>query len=35
MTTKLAELKLELNSTLLEVVEKDGSIGRLSEQLQS
>jgi hypothetical protein len=35
MTTKLAEQKLELNSALLKVVEKDGAIGRLSEQLQS
>jgi hypothetical protein len=35
MTTKLAELKLELNSALLKVIEKDGAIGCLSEQLQS
>jgi hypothetical protein len=31
MTTKLAELKLELNSALLKVIKKDGAIGRLSE----
>jgi hypothetical protein len=35
MTTKLAELKKELNTTLLKVIEKDGAIGRLSKQLQS
>jgi hypothetical protein len=35
MTTKLAELKQELNTALLKVIEKDGAIGRLSEQLQS
>jgi hypothetical protein len=35
MTTKLTEQKLELNSALLKVVEKDGAIVRLSEQLQS
>jgi hypothetical protein len=35
MTTKLAEVKQELNTTLLKVIEKDGAIGRLSEQLQS
>jgi hypothetical protein len=33
MTTELAEVKQELNTALLKVVEKDGSIGRLSEQL--
>jgi hypothetical protein len=31
MTSKLVEQKLELNSALLKVVEKDNSIGRLSE----
>jgi hypothetical protein len=31
MTTKLAELKLELNSALLKVIEKDGAIGCLSK----
>jgi hypothetical protein len=35
MTTKLAEVKQELNTALLKVIEKDGAIGRLSEQLQS
>jgi hypothetical protein len=35
MTTKLAEVKQELNTTILKVIEKDGAIGRLSEQLQS
>jgi hypothetical protein len=35
MTAKLAEQKLELNSTLLKVIEKDGAIWHLSEQLQS
>jgi hypothetical protein len=35
MTTKLAEQKLEQNSALLKVIEKDGAIERLSEQLQS
>jgi hypothetical protein len=34
MTTKLAEQKLELNSALLKVIEKDDAIERLSEQLQ-
>jgi hypothetical protein len=29
MTTKLAEVKQELNTTLLKVIEKDGTIGRL------
>jgi hypothetical protein len=32
---KLEEQKLELNSTLLKVIEKDGVIECLSEQLQS
>jgi hypothetical protein len=31
MTTKLAEVKQELNTALLKVIEKDGVIGRLSE----
>jgi hypothetical protein len=35
MTTKLAKQKLELNSALLKVIEKDGTIEHLSEQLQS
>jgi hypothetical protein len=35
MTAKLAEQKQELNTSLLKVIEKDGAIGRLSEQLQS
>jgi hypothetical protein len=35
MTTKLAEVKQELNTTLLNVIEKDGAIRCLSEQLQS
>jgi hypothetical protein len=35
MTTKLVEQKLELNSALLKVVEKDGAIERLLKQLQS
>jgi hypothetical protein len=35
MTTKLAEVKQELNTALLKVIEKDGAIGRLLEQLQS
>jgi hypothetical protein len=35
MTTKLAEQKQELNTALLIVIEKDGAIGHLSEQLQS
>jgi hypothetical protein len=33
MTTKLAEQKLELNSALLKVIEKNGTIERLSEKL--
>jgi hypothetical protein len=35
MTTKLAEVKQELNTALLKVIEKDGTIRRLSEQIQS
>jgi TorA maturation chaperone TorD len=35
MVTKLAEVKQERNTALLKVIEKDGTIGRLSEQLQS
>jgi hypothetical protein len=35
MTAKLAEQKQELNVTLLKVIEKDGAIRRLLEQLQS
>jgi hypothetical protein len=35
MTTKLAEVKEELNSALLKVNKKDDTIRRLSEQLQS
>jgi hypothetical protein len=35
MTTKLTDAKQEWNTTLLKVIEKDGAIGRLSEQLQS
>jgi hypothetical protein len=35
ITTKLAELKPELNTALLKVIEKDGAIRRISEQLQS
>jgi hypothetical protein len=34
MTTKLAELKQELNTALLKVIDKDGAIRCLSEQLQ-
>jgi hypothetical protein len=34
-TTKLAEQKQELNIALLKVIEKDGAVERLSEQLQS
>jgi hypothetical protein len=33
MTTKLAEQKLELNSALLKVIEKDAAIKCLSEHL--
>jgi hypothetical protein len=35
MTTKLAEVKQELNTALLKVIEKDGAIRCLSEQHQS
>jgi hypothetical protein len=35
MTSKLAEQKQELNTALLKVMEKDGAIERLLEQLQS
>jgi hypothetical protein len=35
MTSKLAEEKEELNSALLKIIEKDSSIGHLSEQLES
>jgi hypothetical protein len=35
MTSKLAKQKQELNSALLKIIEKDNSIGRLSEQLES
>jgi CTP:phosphocholine cytidylyltransferase-like protein len=35
MTSKLAEQKQELNTALLKVIEKDGAIERLLEQLQS
>jgi hypothetical protein len=35
MVTKLAEVKKERNTALLKVIEKEGAIGRLSEQLQS
>jgi hypothetical protein len=35
MTSKLPKQKQELNTTLLKVIEKDGAVGRLSEQLQS
>jgi hypothetical protein len=35
MTAKLAEQKQELNTALLKVIEKDGALRRLSEQLQS
>jgi hypothetical protein len=33
MVAKLAEVKQERNVTLLKVIEKEGTIGRLSEQL--
>jgi hypothetical protein len=33
LTTKLVEVKQELNTALLKVIEKDGVIGRLLEQL--
>jgi hypothetical protein len=35
MTMKLAEAKQERNTTLLKIIEKEGTVGRLSEQLQS
>jgi hypothetical protein len=35
MASKLAEQKQELNAALLKVIEKDNSIGRLSEQFKS
>jgi hypothetical protein len=35
MTSKLVEQKQELNGALLKVIEKDNSIGCLSEQLES
>jgi hypothetical protein len=35
MVAKLAEVKQERNAALLKVIEKEGAIGRLSEQLQS
>jgi hypothetical protein len=35
MVAKLAEVKQERNTALLNVIEKEGTIGRLSEQLQS
>jgi hypothetical protein len=35
MVTKLAEAKQERNAALLKIIEKEGAIGRLSEQLQS
>jgi hypothetical protein len=35
MVTKLAEAKQERNAALLKVIEKEGAIGRLSEQLKS
>jgi hypothetical protein len=31
MTSKLAEYNQKLNATLLKVIEKDNSIGRMSE----
>jgi hypothetical protein len=33
LTTKLVEVKQELNTALLKVIEKDGVIRRLLEQL--
>jgi hypothetical protein len=33
MTTKLVEAKQERNTALLKVIEKEGAIGRLSQQL--
>jgi ABC-type microcin C transport system duplicated ATPase subunit YejF len=35
MLTKLAEAKQEQNTALLKVIEKEGAIERLSEQLQN
>jgi hypothetical protein len=35
MVAKLEAVKQERNTTVLKVVEKEGAIGRLSEQLQS
>jgi hypothetical protein len=35
MVTKLAEVKHERNVALLKIIEKEGAVGRLSEQLQS
>jgi hypothetical protein len=35
MTSKLPEQKQVLNTTLLKVIKKDNSIGRLLEQLES
>ena len=35
MTVKLTEKTQELNATLLKILEKDSSIKRLSEQLES
>jgi hypothetical protein len=33
MTAKLADQKLELNSALHKIIEKDGAVRNLSEQL--
>jgi hypothetical protein len=35
MVANLAKVKQERNPALLKVIEKEGAIGRLSEQLQS
>jgi hypothetical protein len=35
MVAKLAGVKQERNTALLKVIEKEGTIGRLSEQLES
>jgi hypothetical protein len=35
MVANLAKVKQERNTALLKVIEKEGAIGRLSEQLQS
>jgi hypothetical protein len=35
MTSKLAEQQQDLNTAMLKIIEKDSSIGRLSEQLES